>query len=183
MVGPLSRAPPNILMKKLVMIFKKNTTGVKRVQTKATNRAKNKAIVSAFLVAKDFGVISPKTKIKNVTTPVAAATRVAESPKIEITNDVDNDEAPILTKLFPTKIELNKRSELDNSFSTVSALLFPSSAKFRILILLTDKNAVSVQEKIPEKIINMTNIITLVIWVGSTINLFSLLLMFFIIIL
>ena len=123
MVGPLSRAPPNILMKKLVMIFKKNTTGVKRVQTKATN----KAIVSAFLVAKDFGVISPKTKIKNVTTPVAAATRVAESPKIEITNDVDNDEAPILTKLFPTKIELNKRSELDNSFSTVSAFLLQLS--------------------------------------------------------
>ena len=41
-------------------------------------------------------------------------------------------------------------------------------------ILLTDKKAVSVHEKTPEKIIKMTNIIILTIWVGSTINLISL---------
>lgn len=155
-------------------MFKKNTTGVKIKQTKDVNRDKNKAIASAFLVANDFGVISPKISIVKVTTPVAIATKVPESPKREITNDVVNEEAPMFTKLFPTRIELNKRSSLDNNFSTIAAFLFPSSARLRILILLTDKKAVSVHEKTPEKIIKMTNIIILTIWVGSTINLISL---------
>lgn len=106
------------------MIFKKNTTGIHITQTNDTNPDKNNAIASAFFVANDFGVISPKTKIINVTTPVAAATKVAESPNNEITNEVVNDDAPIFTKLFPTNIELNKRSELDNSFSTVNALFY-----------------------------------------------------------
>ena len=122
-----------------------------------TNPDINKAIRSAFLVANVLGVISPNTKINKVTTPDAAATNEAELPKIEITIEVVNEDAPILTKLLPTKIELYKRSVFDKSFSTFLARRSPSSAKLRILILFADKNAVSVHEKKLDKHIKIIN--------------------------
>lgn len=144
-------------------MFNKKTTGVKIKQINATNLERNKTSRSAFLVAKVFGVISPKTKIINVTTPEAAATNVAELPKMPITIDVVNEDAPIFTKLLPTKIELYKRSLFSKSLITVLARPSPSWAKFRILILFDDKKAVSEQEKTPDKAIKIKNTIILTI--------------------
>ena len=92
------------------MTFNTTTTGVHIIVINLIKRQTPKAIDSAFFVAKDFGVISPKIKIIKVTKPVAIATPVPSLPNKEITNDVVNEEAPMLTKLLPTKIELNKRS-------------------------------------------------------------------------
>ena len=91
-------------------------------------RAKDKTILSAFLVAMVFGVISPKIKIMSVTKPVAKATPIPSLPKMEMTNDVVNEEAPILTKLLPTKIDERTRSLWSSSFCTICARLFPSSS-------------------------------------------------------
>ena len=109
MVGPLLASPPNKRTKKPETTFKTATTGVKIIIINLIKRHTPKAIDSAFCVAKDLGVISPKIKITNVTTPVAIATPVPSFPSKLITKDVVNEEAAILTRLFPTSTELNKR--------------------------------------------------------------------------
>ena len=167
-LGPCSWLPPKSLIINPVIIFNTKTTGLVITQTKRINGAKAKTNLSAFWVARDLGVISPKIKIHNVTTPVAIATVCAPSPKIAIIVAVVSDEAPIFTRLFPTKIALNKRSWSSNKDSTNFAFLFPSSASVRILILLTDKKAVSLQENNDDKINKMINDMIFIIWAEST---------------
>ena len=103
-------SPPNNLIKKEEIKFNTATTGLKTIDKNLIKRHTAKVIDSAFLVANDFGVISPKINIINVTNPVAIATPAPSLPKIEITKEVVNDEAAILTKLFPIRIALNRRS-------------------------------------------------------------------------
>ena len=90
-------------------------------------------------------MISPKTSIKRVRIPVAIS--MAVLPKRSIARVVVREEAAILTILLPMRIVLRNFALLSISDSRSTAHFEPSSAKVFILILLTDVNAVSADEK------------------------------------
>ncbi len=132
------------------------TIGINTILKNEIIGAKANTNFSALLLARVLGVISPKIRIINVTNPVARATPIPSFPNIEITKDVVNDDAAILTRLLPTRIVDKSCSLLSRSFCTSCARrLFSSSAKVLILILDTAINDVSADEKNAESIINI----------------------------
>ena len=81
---------------------------------------------SLWEVAKDFGVISPKSKIKMVKIPVAIPAPLLPSSFVATT--VAIEDAEIFTMLFPIKIVLKSFGESAVNFSTRLARLLPVSA-------------------------------------------------------
>ena len=101
-------------------------------------------------------MISPKTSIKKVMTPVATPTPL--DPKRFVKIIVASDAAPILTKLFPIKIVIINLEEFcfilkrawDPFLSCLSSAL--------TFIRFSDIRAVSIPEKNAEKNSKMTKI-------------------------
>ena len=116
------------------------------------------ASLSAYKVARFFGEISPKIKIKSVRIPVAIPTPTL--PKSFNASDVEMDEAVRFTILLPIKTALNILEELSVTASTLAARLLPSSASVRIRMRFTVVREVSAEEKKPDssnKIIRQIN--------------------------
>ena len=72
---------------------------------------------------------------------------------------VVREDAAMLTRLFPIKMVLSILLYRSWIFCTRRALLLPSSARERILTLLTQVKAVSAEEKNPDKISNKNKMI------------------------
>lgn len=106
-----------------------------------------------YRVASVFGVISPKIKIKIVSTPVPIPITRLVCPSnpaflhMLVINVVVREEAVKFTMLFPIKIALSNLEGLSISFCTVFAFRFPSSASDFIFSLFTVVKAVSADEK------------------------------------
>ena len=116
--GALSlESQPKILANVPVTTFKTATTGVKIQLKNAMRLTTINATFSAFCAAMVFGVISPKIKMMMVITAVATPAPLPASPlKIWIANAVVSADAPLFTRLLPTKIELKSLLGLSSSF-------------------------------------------------------------------
>ena len=78
------------------------------------------------------------------------------------------DVVAIFAILLPIKIVVRNLSKFSVISSTSSALSLSSLAKFFILILLTEVNAVSVAEKMPDNMSKSTMLIMYgVIWLNA----------------
>ena len=110
-------------------------------------------ILSEFMVATVLGMISPKIRMTIVNIPVAIPTAVAPlmPAPIErasfVASMVVREEAERFTILLPIKTALKSLPGFSMSRLTVLAVLFPSSSRLRIRILLTVVSAVSADEK------------------------------------
>ena len=118
--------------------------------------ARNIAILSAFCLAITFGAISPKIRTATVITTVetveprllGSSTTPVNKPMKKI---VAIDESAMFTILLPINTLVKNLSYLLSILLTRFARLLPLCARFFILILLNDVNAVSVDEKNAEK--------------------------------
>ena len=149
----LFKSPPNNLTIRDDTEENNQTRGLKTVTTIFIIGATAKETFSAFCLAKDLGVISPKINTSIVITPVAKAT--PPSPNILKASVDANDDAPILTILFPIKIPPNNLLGSSNNFSNNLAPFISSSTICLTLILLKAIKAVSEAEKNPDKIIKI----------------------------
>ena len=113
------------------------------------------AMVSAEMVDNVLGVISPKTRISRVRTPVAIP--IALFPKTFMVKVVSRDDADRLTILLPIKIALNILLCCSITFDRTTARSTPDSARVRTLILFTVVRAVSDDEKNADNANNITN--------------------------
>ena len=119
-------------------------------------------MLSDFMVAIDFGTISPKIKIRIVKIPVAKPVIILamlENPSfsaIRMAKVVVKDEAVRLTILFPIRMELNNVVGSSINFRTSPAFFTFSSAIDFIRILFTVVRHVSAEEKNAERT-NRTN--------------------------
>ena len=127
-----------------------------------------KEIVSAFKVAKVFGVISPKIKINKVIMPVATPAPVFPSKSIART--VAMEEVEIFTILLPIRIAPSIFPEFSITFPSVTAFLLPSSIRVRTRIRFTVVKAVSAQEKKADKKIRTNSTIKRMATLGSKKN-------------
>ena len=123
-------------------------TGVSIFIRNRITGAKASASFSLFCVAIVFGVISPKTRIRNVMMNVAILT-AAPPPNDKATIEAILA-ANVLTRLFPIRIALSILASLSYTFINVFARLLPSSASERILIRLHATSEVSADEKKPD---------------------------------
>lgn len=131
------------------------TNGVRMVMRILTGLEKNIAIFSAYCVANDFGVISPKTMM--TTDRIEVAIPVALMPYFSMAMTVAREEAEIFTILLPMSRALMSLEGFSTSFRALFALLCPSSAKCLNLSRLAAVNAVSAEEKKADKITRITN--------------------------
>jgi hypothetical protein len=102
-------------------------------------------MVSADMVDKVLGVISPNTRMSKVSTPVATPTALL--PKRFMVNVVKREEADKLTRLLPMRIALSILPCCSKIFDKITALSSPFSARVLIRILFTVVRAVSDDEK------------------------------------
>ena len=123
-----------------------------------TMRLYESAICSLLTVAHVFGIISPKSRMIRVSTPVTILT--ATLPQILIASVVASADAEILTILFPMSIVLSILLYFPRIFSTRAAFLLPSSTRVLRRILLTVVKADSAEEKNAESMISIIRTIT-----------------------
>ena len=118
-------------------------------------------MVSADIVDKVLGVISPNTSMSKVNTPVATPT--ALFPKIFMVRVVKREDADRFTILFPMRIALSILLCCSITFDKTTAFSIPDSARVLTLILFTVVSAVSDDEKNADnanKIIKISNCMT-----------------------
>jgi hypothetical protein len=120
--------------------------------------AVNSAISVANFAATDLGIISPKVRIKNVIIPVAIPT--PSGPNWLVIKNVIIADDPTFTILFPIRIVIISFSGFDFSFFTKFIPVLPFLISASILASLREKNAVSEEEKNPERIIETTIIVS-----------------------
>ena len=96
-----------------------------------------------------MGIISPKIKIATVAAPTAMPSPA--EPANRTVSAVKITEIKILTRLFPIKEVVKNRCLFCRIFSTRAAFLFFFSRRYFIFNLLTDKKAVSPEEKTIDK--------------------------------
>ena len=108
-----------------------------------------KAKLSGYRVVMHFGVISPKTRSKSVTTPVAAATPAL--PKSSNASIVMMTESAMLTSSFETRSVFKSRSLSSSSLEVRIARLLPLSRKKRTRSLFDARNALSLAENKADK--------------------------------
>lgn len=150
-------------------IFSKNqTNGARIIERISIGRATKRETLSAFCDAKVFGVISPKTRIKNVMTPVAIP--IPLDPNSSVNMIVASEAAPIFTRLFPIRIVMINLCGFCLRRYKTAAPFFPCLTRDFTLIWLRDIRAVSTPEKNADSINRTTRI---VIWVPN-ISLFHL---------
>jgi len=125
------------------------TTGDKAMDNNSIGLATINEILFAFLVAKVFGVISPKTRIRKVITPVAIPNPL--EPYNPIKTTVAKEAAPILTKLFPIKIVIMSLRGFFLILYKASAPFFLCFRKVLTFTELSDIKAVSTPEKKADK--------------------------------
>tara|TARA_Y100000310_G_scaffold131339_1_gene130566 strand:+ start:882 stop:1289 length:408 start_codon:yes stop_codon:yes gene_type:complete len=133
------------------------TIGDKNIESNSIGLATKSETLSAFCVANVFGVISPKTRMKKVITPVAIPTPADPNKSVKAT--VAIEAAPILTRLLPIRIVMINLCGFCFILCSVSDPLLFCLSKELILIVLRDIKAVSIPEKKAEKNIRITKII------------------------
>eukprot|EP00828_Plagiopyla_frontata_P031520 TRINITY_DN41351_c0_g1_i1.p2 TRINITY_DN41351_c0_g1~~TRINITY_DN41351_c0_g1_i1.p2 ORF type:complete len:170 (+),score=4.99 TRINITY_DN41351_c0_g1_i1:126-635(+) len=149
---------PNKRNKPLEIPLINHTNGLSSFCSGRNKKELGKAIFSGQSTASVFGVISAKIKITKVSTPVAIA--IPASPNKRCPTMVANAEAIMLTRLLPIKIKPINLSGLLSSFSTRSATLFLSFARWRKRQRLSDIMLVSELEKQAEITIKITSAIS-----------------------
>ena len=137
---------PIIFLRRTLSPMNIKVSGVRITIRPFTKGARKSDTSSAYSLAMILGEISPSTSTRIVTITVAIVGPILE-PHTEIPYTVATVVIAILEIVFPTSIVVMSLSKFSVSSSTSMALLLSSAARFFILILLTDENAVSVPEK------------------------------------
>ena len=150
----LSESPPSSSeFNRLDIIFdifsKNQTNGESIIESISTGRATIREIFSEFCAAKVFGVISPKTKIKKVITPVAIP--IPAEPNKSMNRTVAREAAPMLTRLFPMSMVIISLWGLCFILSRTDAPFLPCLTRDFTFIWLIDISAVSMPEKNADK--------------------------------
>ena len=126
---------PRILRTRRLTSVKRKTTGRSIFTTMSTKSESAYAIPSGLRVERVFGVISPKTRSKIVTTNVAIPT--PRSPKSASAAAVRIDDSRIFTRSFATSSVFISISFFSRSFPARNARLsfFPRSTRRRSLFI------------------------------------------------
>ncbi len=147
-------------------LFTIKITGVSSLVNVIKSGAYIRAIFSLCSVARRFGVISPKIRIKSVKIPVAIA--APWLPNSSSTTEVVREEADRFTTLLPIRMALNILAGFSTSFNRTRARLFPSSARLRTRSLLTVVREVSAEENRADNINRINSITNLTATLGGT---------------
>ena len=129
--------------------MKRNTNGVRIVIRNRRTFEEDTQKLSAFSLARHFGIISPKVSTSSVIIPVLMA--APASPKSFMQKTVATEEQPIFTMLFPIRIVVKALSKFSTIFRQFFARLSPRSERYLRRIVLTVENAVSIDEKNADK--------------------------------
>ena len=125
------------------------TTGKRILPTMSNGLAVKREIFSLCLMLIDLGVISPKTRIKNVKTPVTIP--IALLPKDSTAHNVASTEAKIFTRLLPINMVISSLWGLLFSFTIARLPNLLSLPMARTLAGDSAVKAISAPEKAPER--------------------------------